>query len=152
MSGLESERVAVDQIHRFDPFVDIWIFLQFRKTIIRSSNNECRVLAVCRSRYRLIILSLPDRNVLTYICGYLIKKIKYLKNSCGFWIKYSRFYKNLDQPFSYFKAHANKENSIFGNLLMLHIDFYNYIHILETFFINIFTAQITENNVDEKLK
>lgn len=98
-------------------------------------------------------LELPEQNVLTYICGYLIKKCLET-HVCDICINYAKFQKNVEPSFlfSYFKAYENSEKSTFGNLMMPHSEFYNYINSLETVFINRFPILAAENKVGEKLK
>lgn len=98
-------------------------------------------------------LTLPDQNSLTYVCGYLMKKCLE-KHSCDVCINYAKFQQDLDQSFlfSHFKSYTNKENSTYGNLMMPHNDFYNYIHNLESVFIHRFPILAPEIEVGKKLK
>lgn len=93
-------------------------------------------------------LELPDQNILTYICGYLIKKCLET-HICNICLNYAKFQKKLEPSFlfSYFKAYENSEKSTFGNLSMPHSEFYNYINSLETVFINRFPVLAAENKV-----
>jgi hypothetical protein len=64
----------------------------------------------------------------------------------------SNLKKNLNRLFIfYFKAYENSEKSSFGNLMMPHSEFYNYINSLETVFTNPFPVLAAENKVDKKL-
>lgn len=93
-------------------------------------------------------LELPDQNILTYICGYLIKKCLET-HICNICLNYAKFQKKLEPSFlfSYFKAYENSEKSTFGNLSMPYSEFYNYINSLETVFINRFPVLAAENKV-----
>lgn len=98
-------------------------------------------------------LSLPDQNSFSYICGYLMKKCL-SKHSCDICLEYARTQTDLEPSFllSYLKAYTNKENSTFGNLLMPHNDFYNYIFELETEFVKLFLTLSIETGVGQKIK
>lgn len=76
------------------------------------------------------------------------------QHACDICLDYARTEKNLEPSFllCYLKAYSNKENSTFGNLMMPHNDFYNYIFELETVFVNIFPTLSTETGVGEKIK
>ncbi|KAE9523295.1 hypothetical protein AGLY_016243 [Aphis glycines] len=96
-------------------------------------------------------LTLPDQNSLTYVSGYLLKKCLE-KHSCDVCINYAKFQQDLYKSFlfSHFKAYTKKENSTYGNLMMPHNDFYNYIHNLEFVFIHRFPILAPEIEVDSE--
>lgn len=96
---------------------------------------------------------MPEQNILTFICGYLIKK--YLEtHAYDFCINYAKFSKKCRTIFlfSYFKAYESSEKSTFGNLMMPHSEFYHYINSQKTVFINRFSILDADNKVGEKLK
>ena len=76
------------------------------------------------------------------------------KHSCDVCIDYAKFQQDLNQSFlfSHFKAYTNKQNSTYGNLMMPHHDFYNYIYNLESVFIHRFPILAPEIEVGKKLK
>jgi len=98
-------------------------------------------------------LSLPDQISFSYVCGYHMKKCL-SQHTCDICLEYARTQNNLEPSFllCYLKAYSNKENSTFGNLMMPHDDFYNYIFELETVFVKIFPTISTETGVGEKIK
>jgi len=81
-------------------------------------------------------------------------KICSSRHLCDLCIDCAKSQKNLDPSFrfSFFKAYENKDISTFGNLLMPHNDFYDYIYELETIFIEHFPKLSVELSVGQKLK
>lgn len=73
-------------------------------------------------------LDLPESNIFTYVCGYIMKKCLE-KHICQDCINYARHQKQLDQSplLSFLKAYPTSDHSTFGNLMMPHNDFYNFI-------------------------
>lgn len=98
-------------------------------------------------------LNIPERNAFTYVCGYLMKKC--LENhNCQVCSDYAYHQKQLDHSnlLCYFKAYPTRQNLTFGNLMMPHDTFYNFIYELENIFIHNFPSISYDDGVGAKLK
>ncbi|XP_050064909.1 uncharacterized protein LOC126553840 [Aphis gossypii] len=98
-------------------------------------------------------LELLEKNTFTYVCGYIMKKCLE-KHICQDCVNYARHQKQLDQShiLSFLKAYPTSEQSTFGNLMVPHNNFYNFIYELENIFIKLFSSISIENGVGSKLR
>ncbi|CAI6353718.1 unnamed protein product [Macrosiphum euphorbiae] len=98
-------------------------------------------------------LDIPEQNALTYICGYLMRKCLE-KHICQVCTDYAYYQKELNQSFllSFYKAYPTGDHSTFGNLMMPHDDFYNFVSELENIFIDNFPSVSYKDGVGAELK
>jgi len=73
---------------------------------------------------------------------------------CQVYTDYVYYQKELNQSFllSFYKEYPTGDNSTFGNLMMPHDDFYNFVSKLENIFIDNFPSISYEDCVGSKLK
>lgn len=130
-----------------EPISEKTIFLETPQT----EHFKFKGIGIGTVDYRL--LNLPEQNTLTYVSGYLMKKC-IEKHTCQICIDYAHSQKQLDHSFllSYYKAYPTSDHSTFGNLMMPHHTFYNYINELENIFINNFPTVATVDGVGTELK
>lgn len=84
-------------------------------------------------------LHIPEKNSLTYICGYLIKKCLQ-RHTCDTCTNYANQVQTLSETtlYSHFRAYENKNKDVFGNLMMPPEWFISYIESLEEKFCDLF--------------
>lgn len=94
-----------------------------------------------------------QKNVFTYICGYIIKKC-FDKHKCNICLEFGNENNilNVEKIYSHFRTNPNSKQDLIGNLQYLHTGFVEFIESLENHFSQLFLQLSVMPNVGKIIK